>query len=455
MAAKPVLVLRVLPDDSALQLLVPRNSSGLSARDLYAQLCTECERLGVTNPPPYSDVAAALEMSSPGQWLSVVSAFPPVAPTDGSLELLVNVPVVAAGDSFRLNRMAVKAGTPLVRRHPGKPGRPGHDLRRGVIQPRPPKDPLLPSGMNTTLGDDRMTLVAACDGEAVFQHMRIDVFPAFIHEGDVGTGARIDSPTLPIFITGSVSEGARVTANADIFVKGSVIEAHLQSNAAAVTVAGVVTGSPAKKAHVLSATAVTLDQVRLATVDTRGDIHVRTQAWQCELVASGDLYLATTMQNGLHHVELAVAGHILPVLEPAPPVNRNERQYIRVPCSLPAQISLHDLASAAYSAGTIVDISPGGVRCRLNGDAARPIPGDVLQIKLALPGLPQAVHLIGKTAWREEDIIGVQFLQYTREDHDRVSAYCRVLLAKNPTARFTSPAQRRQKPDGDVEPNPQ
>ena len=133
MASKPMLVLRLLPDDSALQLLVPQHSSGFSVRDLYAQLCAECERLGVTRPPPFSDVAAALEMSQPGQWLSVVAEFPSVPPIDGSVELLVDVPVMASGDSFRLHRLAVKAGTPLVRKHPGKPGigRAGGPLSRG------------------------------------------------------------------------------------------------------------------------------------------------------------------------------------------------------------------------------------------------------------------------------------------------------------------------------------
>ncbi len=419
----------------------------MSMLDLYTQLCTECERMGLISPPSFSHIAAALEQSTPGEWMSVLEQVPPVPATDGRLELLIEVPVIAAGDTFRMNRMAVRAGTPLARKHFGRPGKPGNDLRRGPVQPRAPKDPQLPAGANTKLAEDRMTLVAACDGEAVFQHLRISVYPSLVHEGDLAPNSKIESTTLPIFIGGSVSEGARVTADSDIFVRGNVVEAQLLSKAAAVTVAGVVTGTPLRKARVRSATAVTLDQARLAAVDTRGDIHLRTQAWQCDLIAAGDLHLSTTMQNGLHHVELDVAGHIRPLLEPSPAVNRNERQYIRVPCSLPAKISLHDLAKADYMNCTAVDISPGGVRCRISRDIARPADGDLVQLKLALPGLPQPAHLIGKTVWREEDIIGVQFLQYTREDHDRVSAFCRQLLAKNPTARFTSSAQRRQMRD--------
>ena len=447
MASKPVLVLRLLPDDSALQLLVPQHSSGFSVRDLYAQLCAECERLGVSRPPPFSDVAAALEISQPGQWLSVVAEFPSVPPIDGSIELLVDVPVMASGDSFRLHRLAVKAGTPHVRKHPGKPGKPGHDLRRGVVPPRSPKNPVLPSGMNTTLTDDNMTLVAACDGEAVFHHLKIDVFPSLIHEGDVGPGATINSPTQPIFITGSVGEGARVTANSDIFVKGNVVEAVLQSNTAAVTVAGIITGSPERRSRVRSATAVTLDQARLAVIDTRGDIHLRRQAWQCTLAASGDLHLAASMQSGLHHVDLEIAGHIRPLFEPASPVNRGERQYIRVPCSVAGRVSLHASAKPSYVDCTIVDISPGGMRCRFDARVPAPNPGDVLQIKIALPALPTPAHVVGQAMWRDAEVVGAQFLQYTREDHDRISAFCRHLLAKNPTARFTSAAQRRVNPE--------
>ena len=450
MVTKPVLVLRLLPDDSALQLLVPRRSPGLGVRELYAQLCVECERLGLAGPPPFASVVSALETATPGEWLNVLAEYPPIPPTNGSLELLVDVPVAATGDTFRLHRMAVKAGTPLVRKRPGKVGRPGNDLRRGPIPPKLPKDPPMPAGQNTRISADHVTLLAACDGEAVFRHLRIDIFPSRIIDGDLGPNAKIESTTLPIFITGSVAEGARVTANADIYVRGNVVEAQLLSKAAAVTVAGVVTGTPLRKARVQSATAITLDQARLANIDTKGDIHLRTQAWQCAFVASGDLHLSTTMQSGLHHVDLDVAGHILPVLEPAPPVNHSERQYIRVPCSLPARVSRHSQSVPDYATCTVVDISPGGARCSFPGDVVVPEPGDLLQIKMTLPAHPQPAHLIGKAVWREDNVTGVQFLQYTREDHDRISAYCRQLLAKNPTARFTSPAQRRQKRDDDT-----
>jgi len=206
---KPVLVLRLLPDDSALQLLVPRQSPGLSVRDLYAQLCVECDRIGLAGPPPFMSVVSALETATPGEWLSVLAGFPPTPPTNGSLEMLVDVPVAATGDAYRLHRMAVKAGTPLVRRRPGRAGRPGNDLRLGPIPPSLPREPQMPAGQNTRIGADHVTLLATCDGEAVFRHLRIDVFPSRIIDGDLGRNAKIESTTLPIFITGSV---ARVRA---------------------------------------------------------------------------------------------------------------------------------------------------------------------------------------------------------------------------------------------------
>jgi hypothetical protein len=439
MPSNPVLVLRLLPDDSAMQLLVPSRLGALP--DLHARLCRECERLGIAGPPPSSDLSSILGTSIPGQWLTVVAAQAPLPPQDERIEVLTALPVAALGSVPRSHRMVVRQGDVLARRVPGQPGKPGCSLRRGEIPPRPPKQAALPSGEHTTISEDGLTLYAACDGEAVFQHSRIDVQPVLIHDGDVAPHMAIESRNLPVFITGSVAEGARISADAGIFIGGNVLDAQLTSRSAGVTVAGMLTGSPQHRARIRSAGVVGLDQARLAAINSTGDVHIRNQAWQCSISTAGNLYVAGSMQDALQHVELDVKGVVRSPLGPPPPA-RGERQFIRVPCSMAATFACLALASPAFFPCTMVDISPGGVRCRFGGGLPRPQAGDLLQLRFALPGATGNAMVIGRAMWTAEGTAGVQFLQHTRQDHDRISAYCRALLTRNPSARLTSPSQR-------------
>jgi hypothetical protein len=441
MPASDVLVLRLLPDAATLQWLPKPRENAPPPPELYARLCAECDRVGIP-APPVSYFETLVEAAAPGNWLNVMSGLAVQPPVDGRVELLVDLPVAPVGSLPRLHRMLVREGTPLARKVRGEVGTAGLDTVGATVAPRPPKEPTLPAGLHTKVSEDGTTLLAACDGEAVFRHFRIDVHPSLIFEGDVGPREVVRSSTLPIVVTGSVAEGARIEAYGDIFVQGNVVEANLQSYTACVTVAGVLSGSTSRRARVRAATSIIVDQARLADLSTKGSVQILRKAWQSTISATGDLVLADTIENSLHHVELDIHGLIRPRLEPVADSSYNDRRYSRVPCSIAALYARHVSGAPEFLPCRVNDLSPAGARFRVDADDRIPEPGEYMQLRFMLPGSKSPVHIIGSPIWAESGVIGVTFLQCTRQDHDRIGAYCRQQMAKNPSIRLGSSALR-------------
>ncbi len=112
---------------------------------------------------------------------------------------------------------------------PPGPGKEGIDIYNHVVPFKQGRLPALPSGTNTVVSDDKLSLLAAVDGCIEFLKSRINVNDIFIVRGDVdGTSGNIKS-NGSVVVQGDVREGFSVISGQDIsvrgMVEGSVLEA--------------------------------------------------------------------------------------------------------------------------------------------------------------------------------------------------------------------------------------
>jgi len=362
------------------------------------------------------------------------------------MELLMEVPVLSAAQGVRMKRQVVKAGAALARRTPGIPGQDGSTLLGQAVCAHRLREARLPGGAHTEVSADGCTLLAACDGEVVLRNLQVAVIPMVVHDGDVGPGTTLVQPGAALYIMGSVLERAHVEADGEIYVQGNVVEAGVQSRQANVCIQGTVSGSAQRPCPIQAAGNIAVDQARLAQLSATRNIYVLVRAWQCSLNAGQNLHLSGTVSSCLQDVQLEIGGGVYPIVQPDLPVEGRprERQHLRVPCHLSAQIAVHTGASLSFKACTVLELSAGGTKCMSEDQDFDVAAGTVVQLKLALPGDDRPIILIARVAraiapgW-----VGLRFEQITQRDAGRLATYCQMLVKKRPSALLTSPAQRR------------
>jgi hypothetical protein len=355
----------------------------------------------------------------------------PTPPVDDRIELLVPVPVMIGRQGIQGQRQVVRAGALLARRRPGTHGVAGFDLVGRLIPGRPHREARLPRGANTYIGEDELSLYAACDGEVMLRQLRIEVVPQFVHEGTVPAGDLSIRVDTPVFITGSVEPGACVEAEGDVYIQGSVREAEVVSRSGGITVMGNVAGAPGRHSVLRAAGEVACRSVRYGTIKTSGDLHLHAEAWQSTLTVGGNLYLEGRFEHLLLDVALEVEGGIFPRMEAetlSAAVN-GERQHVRVATSLRAQLALHATPPLRFESCTLVELSGSGARCRLPNTAQDPLPGTIVQLKFSLPNSRNEIQGIARVArLLGPGLITVEFVQMSRRDQNLLSTYCLRLL---------------------------
>jgi hypothetical protein len=367
-------------------------------------------------------------------WLDLLRGASPTKPVDDRIELVVPMPVAVGAGGVQGRRQAVHAGALLARRRPGVPGAAGHDVLGRHIPARPPHESKLPQGPNTYIGDDGLSLLAACDGEVLLRHLRIEVVPQFVHEGAVAPGDLSIRVDTPVFITGSVEEGAIVEAEGDIYIQGSVHEAEVVSRSGGITVMGNIAGALGRPSILRALGEVVCHSVRYGKITTAGDLRLHAEAWQSALTVGGDLYLDGQFEHCLLDVSLEVEGGIFPRMEanPVPAAVPSERRHVRVATGLRGHLALHAAPPLRFQPCTLVEVSAAGARCRLPDGGSDPLPGTIVQIKVPLPnsrghiqGIARVVRVVGR------GLISVEFLQMTQRDQNLLSTFClRVLLSR-------------------------
>lgn len=194
--------------------------------------------------------ALAAALAAPGTAVTVARGEAALASADGRLETLINLGQIhrpqeddkGRADFRELGLIhSVAVGTPLLRRHPPQPGRPGRTVLGAEIPAAKPKDVKFPAhldGVAAAPGKPDL-LIAEVAGHPVVRRDCVRVDPILVLpevdlasgnidfigaveiKGDVQTGMKIKAGGS-VVIHGTL-ESAEVDAGGDVEVKGGVI----------------------------------------------------------------------------------------------------------------------------------------------------------------------------------------------------------------------------------------
>ena len=438
----PVAV-RLSPDAMYLEVYLAEGTAEPAIADAVALIKDECERLGVAMPKAADEIAALAQSWQSGTWNRLISAVAPTPPVNGQVEILVPVAVSQHGGGAQRAPYDVQAGTPLARLKRGTVGTPGQDLLGRAIPARVPREARLPQGQNTHVSDDGKQLLAACAGQVVLRDLRLHIVPPSVpmhqHHGDLTAAHGPLRSALRVLVTGSVCAGAVIETDGDIHIQGDAHCAEVTSRAGSIIVAGSVSGTAARPSIICAGKNVSCHTIRYAQVQAAGDLHLGESAWSSKLSIVGDLYLPSTLAACLLDVELMIGGAVIPAPEtllsfPPPPA---ERQHLRAGLTIGALLALHDTPPLTFQSGFIEDISVGGLRFRAADAGAMPAtPGAVMQVKFTPPdGLGQIVAVARLIRVIAPGVMGLNFMQMTQRDRDRLSKICRhLILARRHTS---------------------
>jgi hypothetical protein len=110
----------------------------------------------------------------------------------------------------------------LCEKVPATPGTPGVNIYGSPIAARPGKDMPLPAGKNTLMSEDKLRLLAACDGHADIINRKIQILNTFTVHGNVSNSTGNVNFLGNILVEGNVLTGFEVTATGNITINGTV-----------------------------------------------------------------------------------------------------------------------------------------------------------------------------------------------------------------------------------------
>ncbi len=224
----------------------------------------------------------------------VAEGTPPVPGEDGRIEYLIDTSVGPREvDKHRVDYremnavVCVKAGTPLARHVPPKPGIPGRNVFGEPIAPPDVKDVVVKYGSGVRYDKEKGLLIAEVDGCVVEKDGKISVFPTYTLEGDVGW----DTGNIRFFgeklrITGWVKRGFKVYAEGDVEIEGGVedgVEIHVKGN---LFVGALIHG---ESTSIRVEGNATIKAVEYATITVTEDLEVKDYALQAKIDVSGTL----------------------------------------------------------------------------------------------------------------------------------------------------------------------
>lgn len=230
-----------------------------------------------------------LDPPEPTEGRLVVARGKPSTPgEDGRLEFLVDLSHGPRKiDKHRVNLremnlvVSVRAGTPVVRRIPPRPGQPGFNVWGEVLNPPPVKDVEFNYGQGLKPDAKNEILVATRDGCLVDKEGKLLIEPIFTLDGDVDwESGNVHFCGEKLIITGSVRRGFQVEATGEVEIQGGIdedakvkIEGHLR-------VAGLVRG----EGTVVEVQGdAFLGSVEYATVKVRGNLQINDYILQARI----------------------------------------------------------------------------------------------------------------------------------------------------------------------------
>ncbi|QJA06073.1 DUF342 domain-containing protein [Thermosulfurimonas marina] len=260
---------------------------GIPEGENWEELKRQMEDLGITG------ILERPEVREDGRVI-VARGTPPVPGEDARLELLVDLSHGPREvDKHRVNFremnlvVSVRAGTPVVKKIPPRPGQPGHNIWGEIISPPPVKDVDLIPGEGFRLDQENQVLIAERSGCVVEKQGRLSIEPTYTLEGDVDW----ESGNIRFFgekltISGGVKRGFRVEAEGEVEIGGGVEDAArivVQGN---LTIRGLIHG---EKAYIECSGDAVLHSVEYATIKVGGNLTVRDYLLQARVKVGRNL----------------------------------------------------------------------------------------------------------------------------------------------------------------------
>ncbi len=150
---------------------------------------------------------------------SRIEYHPALTEARGKPKLLPNGSV----DLYDLNLVHnVPQGTVLVTMIPATKGEPGTTVTGAEAKPRPGRDYRMRAGKGTTLSEDRLTIVAAVDGNPTLNQSEVAVTNVYRVSEDVGVATGNIQFVGSLVIGGSLERGFSVKAEGDVEIHGGV-----------------------------------------------------------------------------------------------------------------------------------------------------------------------------------------------------------------------------------------
>lgn len=117
---------------------------------------------------------------------------------------------------------SVHQGDVLCEKIPATQGTPGFNVYGAALAAKPGKDAPLPGGKNTVISDDKLKLIAACDGHADVVNRKIQVLNSFTVPGNVCNATGNISFLGHVVVEGNVLTGFMIQATGNVNVNGTV-----------------------------------------------------------------------------------------------------------------------------------------------------------------------------------------------------------------------------------------
>jgi hypothetical protein len=116
----------------------------------------------------------------------------------------------------------VYTGDVLCEKTPATAGEPGTNIYGAAVSAKPGKDTVMPAGKNTVVSEDKLLLLAACDGHADIVNRKIQVLNSFTVPGSVSNSTGNINFIGHVQVDGNVLTGFKVEATGNITINGTV-----------------------------------------------------------------------------------------------------------------------------------------------------------------------------------------------------------------------------------------
>lgn len=202
--------------------------------------------------------------------------------------------------------VAVKKGQVLARRIPPKEGKPGTSVTGEKIESEKGIDVQLPSGKNTSVSPDGLTLTSSNDGIVFMQSGLIYVGELLTIPGDVNYSVGNIKYSGDVLIQGGVKPGFCVETEGNIEIQGEVESAKIISRKGYVTIGRGVIGK--NETEIYGEKGVTVNFAQECDIKTEGTLVVEKYLLYCQAVCS--IFQAEASGSGIVGGDLTVYKYI-------------------------------------------------------------------------------------------------------------------------------------------------